>query len=70
MPRLQDSSILLASSVMVMWDLKPYAGPTKLLLAFDIGTTYSSVSYCILVPHQIPEVLAVTRQVLHRFLSI
>ncbi|KAN0086239.1 hypothetical protein V8E55_007373 [Tylopilus felleus] len=39
-----------------MLNLKPYTGPsTKLLLAFDIGTTCSSVSYCILVPHQVPE---------------
>ncbi|KAN0086229.1 hypothetical protein V8E55_007363, partial [Tylopilus felleus] len=27
----------------------------KLVLAFDIGTTYSSASYCILEPHRVPE---------------
>ncbi|KAN0086241.1 hypothetical protein V8E55_007375 [Tylopilus felleus] len=38
-----------------------YSGPTKLVLAFDIGTTYSGASYCILVPRRVPEVLAVAR---------
>ena len=45
-----------------------YTGAPKLVLAFDIGTTYSSVSYCILQPHQIPEVLPVARQVIYHFL--
>lgn len=44
--------------------LRPDTGPTKLVLAFDIGTTYSSASYCILEPHRVPEVLNVARQVL------
>ncbi|KAI9566206.1 hypothetical protein HD554DRAFT_2174667 [Boletus coccyginus] len=35
---------------------EPYSGPRKLVLAFDIGTTYSGVSYCILQPGQIPEI--------------
>ena len=50
-----------------MRNLKPH---TKLALAFDIGTTYSSVSYCIKEPHHVPEVLSVARYALHRLLSI
>ena len=50
-------------------NLKPYAGPTKLVVAFDIGTTYSGVSYCILEPGQVPEILGITRQAL-RFLHL
>ncbi|KAF8431008.1 hypothetical protein L210DRAFT_875405, partial [Boletus edulis BED1] len=41
---------------------KPYSGPRKLVLVFDIGTTYSGVSYCILQPGQIPEIRGVTKQ--------
>ncbi|KAI9566246.1 hypothetical protein HD554DRAFT_2025961 [Boletus coccyginus] len=41
---------------------EPYSGPRKLILAFDIGTTYSGVSYCILQPGHIPEILGVTKQ--------
>ena len=48
-----------------MPNLKPYIGPTKLVLGFDIGTTYSGISYCILERGQVPEVLGVTRQVRH-----
>ena len=51
-------------------NLKPYAGPTKLVVAFDIGTTYSGVSYCILKPGQVPEILGITKQVLHFFVLI
>ncbi|KAF8058637.1 hypothetical protein FPV67DRAFT_1523179 [Lyophyllum atratum] len=40
----------------------PYAGPyRKLVLAFDVGTTFSGISYCILDPGQIPEIKGVTR---------
>ncbi|RDB20641.1 Heat shock protein 12A [Hypsizygus marmoreus] len=40
----------------------PYRGSVRgLVLAFDIGTTYSGVSYSILDPGQIPEIRAVTR---------
>ena len=53
-----------------MPNLKLHTGPTKLVLAFDIGTTYSGISYCILERGQVPEVLGVTRQVLHFFVSI
>ncbi|KAF9047849.1 hypothetical protein BJ165DRAFT_1314171, partial [Panaeolus papilionaceus] len=35
----------------------PYPGPRrKLVLAFDIGTTFSGVSYSILDPGEIPEI--------------
>ena len=47
-----------------MTDLKPYAGRTKLVVAFDIGTTHSGVSYCILEQGRVPEILGVTTQVL------
>ena len=40
---------------------KPYNGPRKLVLAFDVGTTYSGISYCILQPREIPELRGVTR---------
>ena len=33
----------------------------KLVLAFDVGTTYSGVSYSILDPGEIPEIHGVTR---------
>ncbi|KAL4068705.1 hypothetical protein V8B97DRAFT_1918465 [Scleroderma yunnanense] len=40
----------------------PYQGRTrKLVLAFDVGTTYSGVSYCILDPGEIPTVHGVAR---------
>ena len=39
----------------------PYNGTTrKLLLAFDIGTTYSGVCYAFLDPRVIPEIKGVT----------
>ncbi|KAL4079085.1 hypothetical protein J3A83DRAFT_4367804 [Scleroderma citrinum] len=41
---------------------QPYQGRTrKLVLAFDVGTTYSGVSYCILDPGEIPTVHGVAR---------
>ncbi|TFK20835.1 hypothetical protein FA15DRAFT_707737 [Coprinopsis marcescibilis] len=41
---------------------KPYSGPSrKLVLAFDVGTTFSGVSYCVLDPGQVPDVRTVTR---------
>ncbi|TFK19357.1 hypothetical protein FA15DRAFT_648441 [Coprinopsis marcescibilis] len=40
----------------------PYTGPRrKLLLAFDVGTTYSGISYSILEPGHVPEIREVTR---------
>ncbi|KAJ3535907.1 hypothetical protein NMY22_g6269 [Coprinellus aureogranulatus] len=41
---------------------KKYEGPSRrLLLAFDIGTTFSGISYSILDPGKVPEILPVTR---------
>ncbi|KIJ97286.1 hypothetical protein K443DRAFT_133881 [Laccaria amethystina LaAM-08-1] len=41
---------------------KPYHGSIrKLVLAFDVGTTCSGISFCILNPGKIPEVISVTR---------
>lgn len=35
---------------------KPYAGLTRqLVLAFDIGTTFSGISFCILQPGEVPQ---------------
>ncbi|GLB37868.1 putative ATP binding [Lyophyllum shimeji] len=40
----------------------PYSGTSrKLVLAFDIGTTFSGISYSILDPAQVPEIKGVTR---------
>ncbi|KAI0725426.1 hypothetical protein C8Q72DRAFT_954800 [Fomitopsis betulina] len=45
-----------------MLQLDPYKGNSrKLVLAIDIGTTYSGVAYCVLDPGEIPKVLSVTR---------
>ncbi|KAJ2917220.1 hypothetical protein MD484_g3186, partial [Candolleomyces efflorescens] len=41
---------------------RPYEGSRrKLVLAFDIGTTYSGVSYTVLDPGHVPEIKGVTR---------
>jgi hypothetical protein len=43
---------------------KPYEGLTrKLVLAFDVGTTFSGVSYCILDPGEVPVIRRVSRSV-------
>ncbi|EDR07658.1 uncharacterized protein LACBIDRAFT_298009 [Laccaria bicolor S238N-H82] len=40
----------------------PYKGSRrKLVMAFDVGTTFSGISYSILDPGQVPEVKGVTR---------
>ncbi|KAN0094942.1 hypothetical protein V8E55_003229 [Tylopilus felleus] len=44
-----------------MPSLKPYNGPTRLVVAFDIGTTFSGISYCILERGQVPEIYGVMR---------
>ncbi|KAI9573815.1 hypothetical protein HD554DRAFT_2012318 [Boletus coccyginus] len=45
-----------------MLERKPYAGLTRqLVLAFDIGTTYSGISFCILQPGEIPQPQGVMR---------
>ncbi|KAJ7263612.1 hypothetical protein B0H12DRAFT_1103171 [Mycena haematopus] len=41
---------------------KPFSGPVrKFVLGIDIGTTYAGMSYCLLEPGRIPEILPVTR---------
>lgn len=41
---------------------QPYHGLLrKLVLAFDVGTTYSGISYSILDPGEVPKILGVTR---------
>ncbi|KAG1788549.1 uncharacterized protein HD556DRAFT_1529904 [Suillus plorans] len=41
---------------------QPYRGPVrKLVLAFDVGVVYSSISYCILHPGNVPRIELVTR---------
>ncbi|KAF9234838.1 hypothetical protein BU15DRAFT_78672 [Melanogaster broomeanus] len=45
-----------------MFSRQPYKGTSrKLVLAFDVGTTYSGVSYCILDPGEVPKILGVSR---------
>ncbi|KIJ05580.1 hypothetical protein PAXINDRAFT_93272 [Paxillus involutus ATCC 200175] len=45
-----------------MLSRQPYQGQSrKLVLAFDVGTTYSGVSYCILDPGKVPKILGVSR---------
>ena len=53
-----------------MPNLKPYAGDASLVMAFDIGTTLSGISYCILEQGQVPEINGVMRRVLHFFVLI
>jgi hypothetical protein len=43
---------------------EPYNGPTrKLVIAFDVGTTVSGVSYCVLCPGEFPVIQGVARSV-------
>ncbi|KAF9231963.1 hypothetical protein BU15DRAFT_67879 [Melanogaster broomeanus] len=45
-----------------MFSREPYEGSSrKLVLAFDVGTTFSGVSYCILDPGEIPEIHGVSK---------
>ena len=47
---------------------RPYSGPLrKLVLAFDVGTTYSGIAYAILDPGEVPKIQGVTRRVLFHF---
>ncbi|RXW14410.1 hypothetical protein EST38_g11445 [Candolleomyces aberdarensis] len=41
----------------------------KLVLAFDVGTTYSGISYSILDPDQVPEIKGVTRFPANEYIS-
>ncbi|CCM01024.1 uncharacterized protein FIBRA_03072 [Fibroporia radiculosa] len=41
---------------------KPFGGDSrKLVLAIDVGTTYSGVAFCVLDPGEVPKVFSVTR---------
>lgn len=41
---------------------KPYVGDRRaLVLAFDVGTTFSGVSYAFLEPGEVPKIHGVTR---------
>ncbi|OSX61856.1 hypothetical protein POSPLADRAFT_1145484 [Postia placenta MAD-698-R-SB12] len=41
---------------------KPYGGTTrKLVIAFDVGTTYSGIAYALLDPGEVPKIQGVTR---------
>ena len=43
---------------------KPYSGDRRaLVLAFDVGTTFSGISYAFLNPGEIPKIQGVTRYV-------
>ena len=43
-----------------------YSGPSrKLVVALDIGTTFSGAAYAFLDPGQVPQIRSVTRQVPH-----
>ena len=48
------------SPLMPIPKLSRYDGPTKLVMAFDIGATFSSVSYCILERGEVPEIWPVS----------
>lgn len=50
---------------------KPYSGTNRaLVLALDIGTTFSGVSYAILEPGEVPKIHGVTRCVSLSFMFI
>jgi hypothetical protein len=41
---------------------KPYGGATRsLVIALDVGTTFSGVSYAVLEPGEVPKIHGVTR---------
>ncbi|KAI5982477.1 hypothetical protein EDD15DRAFT_2377772 [Pisolithus albus] len=45
-----------------MGSRQPYRGLSrKLVIAFDVGTTYSGASYCVLDPGEVPKILRVAR---------
>ena len=44
---------------------KPYGGTARsLVIALDIGTTFSGVSYAVLEPGEVPKIHGVTRWVI------
>jgi hypothetical protein len=51
-----------AQFVFIMISRQPYHGThRKLVLAFDVGTTYSGISYSVLDPGEVPQIKGVTR---------
>ncbi|KAI6044886.1 hypothetical protein EDC04DRAFT_2889550 [Pisolithus marmoratus] len=45
-----------------MYSRQPYEGPSrKLILAFDVGTTFSGISYCIVDPGETPIIQGVSK---------
>jgi hypothetical protein len=45
-------------------DRAPYSGPSrKLVVALDIGTTFSGAAYALLDPGEVPQIQSVTRQI-------
>ncbi|KAJ3503573.1 hypothetical protein NMY22_g18205 [Coprinellus aureogranulatus] len=57
-------------SLHLLMEESPYRGlKRRLVLAFDVGTTFSGVSYCILDPGSIPEIKGVTRFPAHEQVS-
>ncbi|KIK93924.1 hypothetical protein PAXRUDRAFT_486029 [Paxillus rubicundulus Ve08.2h10] len=45
-----------------MLSRQPYKGQyRKIVIAFDVGTVYSGISYCILNPGEVPKILGVSR---------
>jgi hypothetical protein len=50
---------------------QPFVGlQRKLILAFDVGTTFSGVSYSLLDPGIAPEIKGVTRHVIQTYFSV
>ena len=48
-----------------------YSGPSrKLVVALDIGTTFSGAAYAFLDPGQVPQIRSVTRQALPQILGL
>ncbi|TFK58444.1 hypothetical protein BDN72DRAFT_806415 [Pluteus cervinus] len=45
-----------------MVNRRPYSGQfSKIVIAFDVGTTFSGASFCILERNQVPEIQGVTK---------
>lgn len=62
MQRLRGSCVATASTFNIMSSLQPYQGPVrKLVVAMDVGTTYSGVAFAVLDPGEVPKISGVTR---------
>lgn len=49
-----------------MITLSPYKGSKRqLVLGIDVGTTFSGMSYAVLVPGQVPKIDTIRRSVTH-----